>query len=124
VIAVFGKPEDTEAKAFFAAMASILPPPPGAPGPFALSSEGALEALVTQAGLTPGVVQEIDCPWQYPDATTMLRGLLASGPAQRAMQLAGEQTVRAAIVKALAPFKTASGAYILKNKTRYMIAKA
>ena len=55
VIAVFGKREDTEAAAYFAALGSLLPPPPpGAPGPFALSIDGALEALVTQAGMTPG----------------------------------------------------------------------
>ena len=46
VIAVFGKREDTEAAAYLAALGSLLPPPPpGAPGPFALSFDGALGSL-------------------------------------------------------------------------------
>ena len=125
VIVVFGKREDTEAVAYMAALNSVLPPPPsGAPGPIALSTDGALEELVTQAGLIPGNVDEVDCPWEYPDEHTALRGLLSSGPAMRAIQYAGEQTVRAAVLKALMSFKTAAGGYLLRNKYRYMIAKA
>jgi SAM-dependent methyltransferase len=122
VIGVFGSPQDCEARAYFAALGSILPPPPpGAPGPFALSVEGALEALVAQAGLPPGKAEEIDIPWVYPDASTMLRGLLASGPGTRAIQLVGEESAAQAILQALAPFKTASGEYRLENTARYMI---
>jgi SAM-dependent methyltransferase len=125
VIAVLGKIEDSEAAAYIAALGSVLPPPPaGAPGPFALSTDGALETLVTQAGMAPGNVEAIDCPWEYPDEQTALRGLLSSGPARRAIQQAGEEAVRAAIEKALAPFKTASGGYLLRNKYRYMIVEA
>lgn len=57
VVAVWGKPEDTQASAYLAALGSCLPPPPpGSPGPFALSRDGALEELVTEAGLTPTTV--------------------------------------------------------------------
>ena len=124
VITVFGKREDTEATAYFAAVASLLPPPPpGAPGPFALSVDGALEALVTEAGMLPGKVEEFDCPWAYPDETTLLRGLLSPGPGIRAVQLAGEAAARDVVLKALAPFKTVSGGYMIRNKARYMIVK-
>jgi hypothetical protein len=102
----------------------LPPPPPGTSGPFALSADGELEALVIQAGLTPGAVEEIGCPWEYPNEPTALRGLLSSGPAIRAIQQVGEETVRAAVVKAIAPFKTTAGGYLLRNKYRYMIAKA
>ena len=122
VIVVFGKREDTEAAAYFAAIDPLLPPP-GTPGPFALSLDGALEALVTGAGMHPGKVEKFDCPWAYPDETTLLRGLLSSGPGNRAIQHSGEAAARDAVLKALALFKTASGGYKLKNKVRYMIAK-
>lgn len=123
VVAVFGRREDTEAISYLAALGSLLPPPPpDAPGPFALSVDGALEAVVSQAGLIPGKVEEVDCPWSYPDEKTALRGLLSSGPAMRAIQHVGEETVSAAILKSLAPFKTMSGGYQLRNKYRYMIA--
>ena len=124
IIVVFGKREDTEAVPYFAALGSLLPPPPpGTPGPFALSGDGVLEALVTEAGMHPEKVQEFDCPWAYPDETTLLRGLLSPGPGIRAVQLSGEAAARDAVLKALAPFRTASDGYMIKNKTRYMIVK-
>lgn len=125
VIAVFGKPEESESSAYISAMGSLLPPPPpGAPGPYALSAEGALEALAIQAGMTPGSVETVECPWEYPDEQTALRGLLSSGPAIRAIQNKGEAQVIDVILRVLAPFKTSAGGYRLKNSYRYMIAAA
>lgn len=125
VVAVWGKPEDTQASAYLAALGSCLPPPPpGAPGPFALSRDGALEALVTDAGLTPTTVAEVDTLWTYADTETALRGLLSAGPAVRAVEHAGAQAVRDAVMPAIAPFKTASGSYELGNKFLYLVATA
>jgi SAM-dependent methyltransferase len=125
VIAVFGKPEESESTAYIAALGALLPPPPpGAPGPFALSADGALEALALQAGLAPRIVETVACPWDYPDEPTALRGLLASGPAIRAVQARGEEVVRDAVLNALAPFRTRSGGYHLSNTFRYVIATA
>jgi ubiquinone/menaquinone biosynthesis C-methylase UbiE len=54
-VAVFGTPQQTEAAAYLAALGSLLPyPPPGTNGPFALSFDGAIEALLAQAGLAAG----------------------------------------------------------------------
>jgi len=125
VIGVFGKPEENESTAIIAALAPLLPPPPpGAPGPYALSADGALEAMAFQAGMTPVIVETVQCPLDYPDEKTALRGMLSSGPSIRAMQAVGEETVRNAILNAIAPFRTASGGYHLKNSFRYMLAKA
>lgn len=125
VIAVFGKPENNESTAYLAALSALLPPPaPGAPGPFVLSADGALEAVALQAGLAPRVVETVACPWDYPDEATALRGLLASGAAVRAIQVKGEDVVRGAILDALAPFKPRSGGYHLSNSLRYLIAAA
>jgi hypothetical protein len=74
--------------------------------------------------LIPEELAEVDCPWQYPDEETVLRGLLSAGPAARAMQASGEAAVRDALLQALEPFKSPSGQYRLKNKYRYLIAKA
>ena len=122
MIGVFGLPQDCEARFYFAALGTLLPPPPpGTPGPFALSQDGALEALVEKAGMQPGPVEQIAIPWEYPDAQTLLRGLLASGPGTRAVQLVGQDAAEQAILHALTPFKTASGGYRLENTARYMI---
>jgi SAM-dependent methyltransferase len=125
VIAVFGKPEESESTAYIQAMGSLLPAPPrDAPGPFALSADGALEALAVRAGMTPSVVKTVECPWDYPDEKTALRGLLSSGPAIRAIQNKGEDAVRDVVLQAIAPFKTGSGGYYLTNNFRYLIATA
>jgi len=125
IMGVFGKPEESESTAYVAAMGALLPPPPpGAPGPFALSADGALEILAQKAGLIPGLVQTVACPWDYPDEETALRGLLSAGPAIRAMQAAGEERVRSAIRNAIAPFKTQSGGFHLSNYFRYLVAAA
>ena len=122
-IAVFGKPEECESTAYIKAMGSLLPPlPPGAPGPFALSADGALEALAIKSGLTPSTVKTVNCPWDYPDEKTALRGLLSSGPAIRAIQEKGEDMVRDHILRVIAPFKTSSGGYYLTNNFHYLIA--
>ncbi|MEE8216386.1 MAG: class I SAM-dependent methyltransferase [Acidiferrobacterales bacterium] len=122
VITVWGKAEDCEAAACLGAVAALLPPPPGTPGPFALSEEGALEALVSEAGLVPMESAEVDTLWQYPDEETALRGLLSAGPAARAIRNVGEQRVVETVREALIPFKTSSGGYELSNRFRYLIA--
>ena len=73
--------------------------------------------------MIPGKVEEVDCPWEYPDERTLLRGLLSTAPSIRVIQQAGEAVARDTILKALAPFKTASGGYQIRNKARYMIVK-
>jgi ubiquinone/menaquinone biosynthesis C-methylase UbiE len=51
VIVTWGTPEGMEAASLVAALRSVLPPPPpGAPGPFALSDETALRVFATGAG--------------------------------------------------------------------------
>ena len=45
----------------------LLPLAPGAPGPFALAEDGALEGLVKQAGLEPVQLDAVETLWDYPD---------------------------------------------------------
>ncbi|HLJ62096.1 MAG TPA: class I SAM-dependent methyltransferase [bacterium] len=125
VVATWGKPERVEAAQYLAAVCSLLPPaPPRAPGPFALSADGALEAFAKDAGLTPRSVDEVECPFEYPDLDTALRGLLSEGPAIRAMQESGEDRVRRAVEPALAPYRLMSGGYRLENSVLVMVATA
>ena len=124
IIATWGKPEDCQGARYLASLAPLLPPPPpGAGGPFALSDESALRALVTEAELTPLRVADVDCPWVFPDLTVALRGLLASGPVVLAIRTSGEEKVRAAVTEAIAPYETPQGGYRLENKFRYLAAE-
>jgi SAM-dependent methyltransferase len=121
--AIWGTAAECEAAAYLAAIGGTLPPPsPGAPGPFALSELGALEDLMTTAGLRPLRRHAVACPWFYPDRTTALRGLLSAGPAVRAIQHAGLDTVTAAVAAALEPFGRPDGSYLMHNVFHYVIA--
>jgi SAM-dependent methyltransferase len=124
VVAVWGTPEETEASAYIRALGSQMPaPPPGTPGPFALSADGALAALVEGAGLQAVVTDSVSCPWEYPDEETALRGLLSAGPAIRAIDHAGEGTVRRAVLDAIMPYRQPSGSYVMQNRFRLVIAE-
>jgi SAM-dependent methyltransferase len=125
VIATWGKPEESQVTVYLAAMGRLLPPPPpGAPGPFALSSDGALAALAVEAGLTPCDTVDVPCPWSYPDLETTLRGLLSSGTSVRAIRIAGEERIRDAVTQAIQPFKQPGGGYRIGCTFRYLIARA
>jgi SAM-dependent methyltransferase len=124
-IATWARPQDCEAAAYLAALASLAPPPPpGTPGPFALSEPGALERLAREGGLTARESAEVDCIWRYPDLDTALRGLLSAGPAVRAIRHSGVSRVRAAAAAAISPFRTVRGGYQLENRFRYLVAQA
>jgi SAM-dependent methyltransferase len=124
VIAVWGLPETCEAAGHLKAMGSLMPPPPpNAPGPFALSDETKLKALADEAGLTPGAVVDVPCPWDYPDLDTALKGMLSAGPAERAIRSSSYERTRAAVAAAIEQYRTASGSYHLKNTFRYLVTR-
>jgi SAM-dependent methyltransferase len=124
VIAVWGLPETCEAAGHLKALGSLMPPPPpGAPGPFALSDEAKLRALTSEAGLNPVAVVDVPCPWVYPDLETALRGMLSAGPAERAIQASSFERARQAVAAAIEPYRTSSGGYRLNNTFRYLLAR-
>jgi SAM-dependent methyltransferase len=124
VIATWGQPEDCEAASHLKALGALMPPPPpGAPGPFALSDESKLKALASAAGLTPIAVVDVECPWGYPSLDIALRGMLSAGPAERAVRNSGMERARDAVANAIAPYRKPSGEYRLNNKFRYLIAR-
>ena len=125
VIATWGPYEDCESSGHLKALAALMPPPPpGAPGPFALSDEAKAKALVREAGLTPVAMADVDCPWAYPSLEIALRAMLSAGPAEKAIRASSVERARDAIASSIVPFKTASGGYHMKNKFRYLIARA
>lgn len=124
-MAVWGLAKDCESAAIVKAMGSILPPPPpGAPGPFALSEPGVMEEMLSKAGLTPGKAEDVDTPFNFVNEDEACRGFSASGPGIRAIRHAGAPTLRAALLAALAPFKSPSGSIHMDNKFRFIVARS
>ncbi|MCA0244567.1 MAG: class I SAM-dependent methyltransferase [Proteobacteria bacterium] len=125
VVMTWGSPQGMEAASLVAALKPLLPaPPPGAPGPFALSDPEALRQLATSAGCRPVEVHDTQTAWQYPDLATALRGLASSGVAARAIAHSGAAAVDAAHETALAPFRRPDGSYRIGAAFRWMLAQA
>lgn len=124
VVMTWGVPDGMQAASLVGALRPLLPPPPpGAPGPFALSDEAALRAFATAAGLTPFEVFDVESPWSYPDEATAVRGLNSSGVAARAMEHTSEAAVSEAHQQALAPFRRAGGDFRIDASFRCLLAR-
>jgi SAM-dependent methyltransferase len=123
VAAVWSPPELCGLAPYLAALGAQLPPPvPGAPGPFALSDDGALTQLLASAGLHPIETRDVVCQFDWRDDRTALDALLSAGPAVRAVRHAGLAAVERAVRESIAPFRTSAGGYAIENAFRYAIA--
>jgi SAM-dependent methyltransferase len=124
VVSIWGDPDGMDAASVIAALRPLLPPPPpDAPGPFALSDEAALRKFAADAGLTTTEVFDVHSPFVYPDGATATRGLNSSGMAMRAMEHSSEQAVTEAHAKAIAPFRQPGGSYRIKATFRCLLAQ-
>ena len=124
VVMTWGDPDGMEAASLVAALRPLLPPPPpGAPGPFALSDEQALRRFAADAGLEPMEIFDVDSPFVYTDEATAIRGLNSAGVAARAMENSSEQAVTQAHAKAIAPFRQSDGRYRIKATFRCLLAR-
>ena len=123
-VMIWGNREDCEAATYLRAVGSLLPPPPpGAPGPFALSENHLLENLLKEADFEIIDNIDIDSVWDYADTDTALRGLLSVGPAAKAIEINGIGKVRETVMNAIKPYLQVNGHVIFKNKFRVVIAK-
>ncbi len=120
----WGNPEGMDAASLVAVLKPLLPPPPpGAPGPFALSDESTLREFASSAGLTPTDVFDVDGVWIYPDLDTAVRGMCSAGVAVKAMEHSGDEVVRSAYAAAFAPFLQSDGTVRVGASFRCLIAQ-
>jgi hypothetical protein len=80
------------------------------------------EGIATEAGLTPESTLDTFWAYDYPDEEALARGMLAAGGLAVVAEGTGGDVVRTAIVESLAPYRTPSGGYRLKNERHYLIA--
>lgn len=125
LLQVWGRPEHCElGVALKQAMDSVLPPSsPPASGP-KLWQEGVLEAMSSQAGLLPQSRFVTRWAFEFPDRETMQEDLLAPALVVAAVSQVGATAVRAAILEALAPYRTPEGGYRLENEWCYLLTRA
>jgi len=123
-VLVWGPPAECDSGVMFQEFAKILPPaPPAAPGAVAWSEDGSLVALADAAGLATASVHDVANPLIYPDLATAVRTQLSSGPARKAIQLAGLPATRGALTRAFAGSRKPDGTYRQENVFRYLIAE-
>ncbi|MFC0771987.1 class I SAM-dependent methyltransferase [Terrimonas alba] len=124
VIGIWDKPEWSEATTVLKAISSLLPPPPpGTPGPFALSEDGAIEAILQKVGLNLVYKTTIGCPILYHNLSEGIKSFMGTGPAAAACNYADEITVREVIAEAIQAFHVADDFYHLQNQFLLFIAE-
>jgi hypothetical protein len=100
------------------------PPPPDAPPPPKLWQPGVLEGLASEAGLDPDAAFDTSYSFEYADAATLGRLLMAPMGLAELVGPQREQQARREIVEALAPYRRPDGSYRLRNELHYLIARA
>lgn len=122
-VAGFAAPERCESTALHLAMEALVPADTHADhAPYALAAPGALEQTLAGAGFTVESDRELAGDWRYRSLQEALRGLLCSGGGTRAIRLAGEERVRAALTEGLERFAQTDGSYLMHNHFRLLIA--
>lgn len=102
--------------------ALMPPPPPGAPGPFALCGRDALKEFFASAGLDVSQVADVPCTFAYPDTSTAVAALTSAGPVVRVAEHAGWDAVRADVEAFLARHVRSDGTYAIRNPFRYAMS--
>lgn len=124
VIGIWDKPELSEATHILKAISSLLPPPPpGTPGPFALSEDGAIEAILHKIGMKTIYKTTVACPLFYSNLSEGVKSFMGTGPAAAACNYADELTVREIIAEALQSFRVTEDFYHLQNQFLLFIAE-
>jgi SAM-dependent methyltransferase len=122
VTMIWGNKEDCQAAVSLGAIGKLLPPPPpGAPGPFTLSEDRKLEQLLTEAGFHVTSSTDVPTIWDYPDIEIGVKGLLSSGPATRAIDHCGYESVYATLHQSAQPFVQPNGHLVYNNTNRVIM---
>ncbi|WP_232661149.1 class I SAM-dependent methyltransferase [Pseudonocardia sp. TRM90224] len=123
VATVWGRESESDVRAFGEALAPWVPPARSAGGPPPVTEPARLVKLAGLAGLVDATIDEVPCPFTYPDADALLADALASGIGRRAVAAAGAKAVRNAVLTRLEGNRTPAGAYQLANLFRVLVAR-
>jgi SAM-dependent methyltransferase len=125
IIQVWGPHEANDLEAVKSVIRPFLPPRPAdAPPEPDLSQPGMLEDIARAAGLKPQMAFDSTWAYDYPDAETARRAMLA--PAGLAELVGPERVdeVGAALLDGMAPYREADGSYRLQNQFHCLLARA
>jgi ubiquinone/menaquinone biosynthesis C-methylase UbiE len=116
VLGIWDKPGNSDATQILKAIGTLLPPPPpGTPGPFALSEDGKMENIFKSNGLKLLSKTVVACPILYRNIEDGIKSFMSTGPAASAMKFAEKTKVEQTIAEALTAFELADGLHFLQN---------
>lgn len=123
-VAIWGDPGRCDLAPYINALGSLLPPAaPNAPGPWALSEEGAIENVMREAGIAPSSRHSFGFAMRFADESEAIRILLAPAPATRAVAYKGEREAVRTIREAITSFRQPDGSYSFENVFRIIVAE-
>jgi SAM-dependent methyltransferase len=121
VLAIWGAPEACEQAAIIRAVRTLLPRPLDT-DPFALSAPGVLDALIAEAGLTVLSSGAVACTAEYPDGELFWQAQASAGSLQAIMRVVGAPPLKAAVLRAVEPYRTGTGGVRLRNHYQHVTA--
>jgi SAM-dependent methyltransferase len=122
---VWGREEESDVRLFGEALAPFLPPRRSRrtpPGPPPLTEPDRFRKIATTAGLEVVALDEVRCPFDYPDEDALVGPLLTSDIGRYAVNTAGPAAVREAVLTTFAPRRHGDG-YRLENLFRVLDAR-
>lgn len=123
VIAIWAKPELSDGTNVLKAIGSLLPPPPpGTPGPFALSENGKIESVCESIGLKMLYKTKVPCPFLYHSVKDGVKSFMGTGPAAAALNNNDKEVVEKTIATALEPYRLVDDLCFLENNFLLFIA--
>lgn len=122
-IGLWGDPARCETEVLFGRLRALAPPPPGTPAPLACSDQGAVEALLSAAGLTVTGGAEVACPFTYRDLDHAWAANSSAGPFQKVIGIAGQAAVRQLTDEAVEADRKPDGQLRQDNVFRYVVAE-
>lgn len=123
IVGIWDKPGNSDATQVLKAISSLLPPPPpGTPGPFALSEDGKMESIFENIGLQLLNKTVVACPIMYRNVEDGIKSFMSTGPAASARNYAVKTTVEKTIAKALDQFRVIDDLHFLQNHFLVFVA--
>lgn len=124
VLGIWDKPENSDATMILKAISSLLPPPPpGTPGPFALSEDGRIDDICTGHDLKVIYKTRIACPMLFHSKADAVKSFMSTGPAAMALHIHDQKTVENKISEAFNQFHHTEDIYFLQNNFLVFIAE-
>lgn len=124
VIAIWDKPEYSDATQVLKAISTLLPPPPaGTPGPFALSEDGAIEKILDSIHMKLLYKARVSCPFLYRSTEEAVKSFMGTGPAAAAQNQASREKVEETIADSFRPFQVTEDLFHLQNSFLLFIAE-